>query len=324
MVGEVVSVGRINIDVDLRMENLPEVGGHVICDKGQINFGGSASNFASQCSRLGLKVSLVSCVGNDAYGSLAVKEIAKLGIDTSCVMVLDNQPTGIFVMARDSTGKQMVMAEPGANRFLDRRVFEDDSIAEAHVMHIAGAFPMMIDRAMEMTSTYGMVLSLDPGRAAEGLDFSRILRGTDLLFLNQEELKEYFGIEPRETELKNLAKTFPGVLIVKMGKKGAIATDGFEFVSSKIFEVKVADTMGAGDAFAAGFVTAWTRAEDISKALHFANAVAAITITKPGAQNGQPDLDETNDLLRSHGIQVDSIVRTFKKGPRPKKARRSK
>lgn len=324
MVGEVVSVGRINIDVDLKMQKLPELGEHIVCDKGKMSLGGSASNFASQCAKLGLKASLVSCVGNDEYGSLAVKEIGKAGVDTSCVMVLDNQPTGIFVIARDPSGNQLVMAEPGANRFLEKRVFEDDSIAEANVMHIAGAFPMMTDRALEMTSTYGMVMSLDPGRAASELDFSRILKGTDLLFVNEEELKQYFGIEPKERELQKLGKTFPGVLIVKMGKKGAIATDGFELVSSKIFELEVADTMGAGDAFAAGFVTAWTRAEDIGKALHFANAVAAITITKPGAQNGQPDLDETANLLRSHGIQIDNILRTFRRRQKPRRGRRSK
>lgn len=324
MVGEVVAVGRINIDIDLRMKKLPEPNDHTICEWGKISFGGSASNFASQCSRLGLKVSLVSCIGNDAYGSLALKEIASHGVDTSGIMVLDNQPTGIFLIARDSSGERFVMAEPGANRFLNKRVFEDDSIAEAQVMHIAGAFPMMIDRAMEMTSTYGMVLSLDPGRAASGLDYKRVLRSTDLLFVNQEELKEYFGITPKESDLKALAKTFPGVLVVKRGKEGAIATDGFELVTSKIFEVEIVDTMGAGDAFAAGFVTAWTRAENIGKALHFANAVAALTITSPGAQNGQPDFEEAEKLLRQHGIQVNDIARTFKKRPKPRRGKRGK
>ena len=324
MVGEVVSVGRINVDIDLRMKVLPAVNDHVICDWGQMTLGGSASNFASQCSKLGLKVSLVSCIGNDEYGSLALREIAKLGVDTSCVMVLDSQPTGIFVIARDSAGGQIVMAEPGANRFLDKRVFEDDSIAEAQVMHIAGAFPMMIDRAIEMTSTHGMVLSLDPGRAAAGLDYQRLMKSTDLLFVNQEELKEYFGIEPKERELKALAKTFPGVLIVKRGRNGALATDGFEVVSSKIFEVEVADTMGAGDAFAAGFITAWTRAENIERSLHFANAVAALTITAQGAQNGQPSLEETEDLLREHGIQAEEVFRTFRKRPKPRRPRRGK
>lgn len=324
MVGEVISVGRINIDIDLRMKKLPEPNDHTICDSGQVGFGGSASNFASQCARLGLKTSLFSCVGNDDYGSLALKEIGKRGVDTSNVMVLDNQPTGIFVMARDSTGDSFIMAEPGANRFVDKRVFEDDSIAEAQVMHIAGAFPMMIDRAMEFTSTYGMVLSLDPGRAAARLDYERILKNTDLLFVNEYELKEYFAITAKEHNLKKLAKTFPGVLVLKRGKMGAIATDGFEIVNSKIFEVEVADTMGAGDAFAGGFVTAWTRAEDIATALHFANAVAALTITSPGAQNGQPTLEETEKLLRQHGIRIGDIVKTFKKRSRSRRGKRRK
>jgi 2-dehydro-3-deoxygluconokinase len=163
-----------------------------------------------------------------------------------------------------------------------------------------------------------MILSLDPGRAGMDLDYDKVLKRTDLLFVNQQELKDYFGINPTESALRNLAKTFPGILVLKMGDKGAIATDGFEYCTSKVFEVPVIDTLGAGDSFAAGFVTAWMRSEKIEQALNVANAVAALTITKTGAQNGQPTLDEAARLLRRHQISIDSVLKTFRKKPRGK------
>jgi ribokinase len=308
----------------MRVKGLPKANEHVICEEGRIDFGGSAANFATQSAKLGVKTSLVSFLGADAYGELALKEIAKAGVDTSSLLVLEKQSTGIFFHAYESNEESIVVAEPGANRFLERHIFEEDTLVDAQLVHVAGSFPMMIDRVSEITTTHGMILSLDPGRAGENLDFDKVLRSTDILFLNQKELKEYFKINPTEKGLREFAKTFPGIVILKMGKNGAIATDGFEYCTSEVFEVDVVDTLGAGDAFAAGFVTAWMRAEKIEQALNFANATAALTITKAGSQNGQPKLDEVARLLRRHQISIDSILKTFRPRTRGKPKRKQK
>ena len=336
MPGEVVVIGRVNVDIDMKVDKLPKVNEHVICETGRIAYGGSAANFATQSARLGAKTMLVSCVGDDEYGQLAVKDIAKTGVDTSCILVLEKHPTGIFVHVYDSKGERIVVAEPGANRFLEKRVFEEENLLDAQVVHVAGSFPMLIDRVTELTTSNGMILSLDPGRAGIDLDYDKILKRTDLLFLNQQELKEYFKINPSESALRAFAKTFPGIVVLKMGEKGSVATDGFEYYTSEVFEVPVVDTLGAGDSFAAGFVTAWMRSERIEQALNVANAVAALTITKTGAQNGQPTLDEAARLLRRHQVSIDSVLKTFrsrgkprekprgpKKSSKPKRKRRS-
>jgi len=321
LAGEVVAIGRINVDIDMRVDKLPKANEHVICETGRIVFGGSAANFATQSARLGVKTMLVSCVGDDEYGQLAVKDIAKTGVDTSCILVLENQPTGIFVNMYDTKGERIVVVEPGANRFLEKRVFEEENLLDAQLIHVAGAFPMLIERVAEVTTSYGMILSLDPGRAGINFDYDKILKRTDLLFLNQEELKEYFKVNPNESALRAFAKTFPGIVVLKMGEKGAIATDGFEYCTSEVFEVPVVDTLGAGDSFAAGFVTAWMRSERIEQALNIANAVAALTITRTGAQNGQPTLDETARLLRQHQVSIDSVLKTFRGRGKPRESR---
>ena len=81
-------------------------------------------------------------------------------------------------------------------------------------------------------------------------DFSKILKYTDLLFVNQNELRNYFKINPSKTALKAFAKEFPGIVILKEGRKGARATDGFEYYKAQSFDVSVVDALGAGDAFA--------------------------------------------------------------------------
>ncbi|MFX1330792.1 MAG: carbohydrate kinase family protein [Promethearchaeota archaeon] len=311
MAREIVAVGRINVDVIMEVSSIPAKNEHVTSQKSLISFGGSASNFASQTARLGVGTGIIGCVGDDLYGQQALKALSNAGVDVSSVLVLDNQPTGIFFIAEQRNGDRIVVSEPGANRFLEKYILDEDLLVKSTVIHLAGGFPMMTSRIQEVTKANGMIFSLDPGRAASSMDFKSILRRTDLLFLNQGELQNYFKISPTEKALKAFAKTIPGIVIIKKGAKGAVATDGFEYCTSQVFDVPVADTLGAGDAFAAGFVTAWARSERIEQALHVGNAVAALTITKRGAQNGQPTMDETARLLKKNGVSIDSVLRTF-------------
>jgi sugar/nucleoside kinase (ribokinase family) len=322
LVLEVVAVGRINIDVIMQVDKLQRRSQYLLSKEGQISFGGSAANFASQTSHLGIKTGLVGCLGNDTYGQMAFKHLQKVGIDTSQVLVLEKHPTGLYFIAYDEEGGEMVVAEPGANKFLDKRVLEEDYLIGTRVLHVAGGFPMMTKRAVDVATTEGMILSLDPGRAPASFEFRDIIKSVDLLFANQSDLRTHFKVTPSKKSLMRFAKTFPGILVVKQGKSGAVATDGFEYCTSDVFEVPVIDTLGAGDSFAAGFVTAWIRSEEIEQALHVANAVAALTLTKRGAQMGQPSLEEVISLLSEHGVSINRIVNTFRKPKRRKQRRR--
>jgi sugar/nucleoside kinase (ribokinase family) len=316
---EVISIGRINVDVCMHVDSLPEANRHTVAKKGHISFGGSATNFAAQMAKLGMKVGLLGCVGDDLYGHQILKELSDLGIDTRSVLVLDKKATGIFTIIEDNQGNRQIIVEPGANKFVEKQLLEDVSLSKTRTIHIAGGFPKTIERAIETATTNGMILSLDPGRAASNVDFERVLPHTDLFFVNEEELKQYFGVDVREDTLKAFAKTFPGIVVVKRGVEGAIATDGFEYSVSRAFPVDVVDTLGAGDSFAAGFVTAWTRSERLYQALNVANATAAITITKPGAHEGQPDLTETANFLAQYDVNIEPVLRTFRRRRRHKR-----
>ncbi len=296
----------------MNVKSLPKPNEHVFSEESSFTFGGSSANFAAQSARLGVKTGLISCVGSDLYGQLALKNLQDIGVDTKGVLILDNQPTGLFFLAQTPSKESVVFAEPGANRFLEKHLIDDEYLHRARTIHIAGGYPLLMPRIIDFATTYGMVVSIDPGRASEAVDFNQILQSIDLLFVNETEIQSYFGISPSEKQLREFAKTFPGIVVVKMGNQGSIATDGFEYVTSPIFEVPVVDTLGAGDSFAAAFVTAWTRSENIERALNFANAAASQTIKVQGAQNGQPNLQEVASLLKGHDIDIHSILRTFR------------
>ncbi len=310
---EVISIGRINLDVIMRVRQLPTSQQHLTCEEGYVSPGGSAANFAAQSAKLGVKTGLVACIGNDRHGQIMLEHLTKSGVDTQQVLVLDRQSTGIFTCIHDSTGGSMVIVEPGANRYLERQLIDECVIAANSIVHVAGAFPRLAQTVAEIASMNGMIFSFDPGRAASSIDLKPIVRHTDLLFLNENELRQYFGLQVNETELKKLAKAFPGILIIKMASRGAAATDGFEYVVSKAFDVPVVDTIGAGDAFAAGFVTTWFRCECLECALNVANAVAALKITQHGAQVGQPTLNDLERFLLKQGVSIHESTQALKR-----------
>lgn len=318
---EIIAVGRVNFDLRLKVDSMPKRGEHRF-SKGMIStFGGSAANFATQMAQLGVKTGLVGCVGSDKQGKVIMNNLMKRGVDVSRVQVLQSQITGLFLLITDANDDKYIITEMGANKFidrLDRRVIDEDYLIRTRVVHIAGGFPNMIDMAIELTSTEGIIFSFDPGRAADDVDFSSVIKHTDLLFVNQKELAKYCKISPTKNEMIDFAKQFPGILILKQGAKGATATDGIDYYHSDAFDVPVVDTLGAGDAFAAGFVLAWTRCENIELALNFANATAALTITQRGAQQGQPGLDQVAKLLEDYSISADPILRTFRERKRRK------
>jgi ribokinase len=319
LIVETVAIGKINLDISMRVNQLPSLKEHAFSEESYVSFGGSAANFAVQSSKLGVKTGLISCVGDDVHGQLALKHLAKEGVDTSSVLVLNNQPTGIFFFAWQPKRGNIIFAERGANRFLEKHLLDDKLLERARTIHVAGDFPMIAERAAQKATADGMILSLDPGRTAREMNFSKILRHTDLLFVNQRELRDYFKVNPSKTALKAFAKEFPGIVILKEGKKGARATNGFEYYKAQAFDVPVVDTLGAGDAFAAGFVTAWTRSENIGQALNVGCAVAAQVIMQQGAQMGQPTMEETATFLKEKGIAIDSILRTFRRKRRARK-----
>ncbi|MHA2424993.1 MAG: carbohydrate kinase family protein, partial [Candidatus Thorarchaeota archaeon] len=232
---EVVSLGRINIDIVMNVKKLSGANEHIFSEKSSFTFGGSAANFATQSTKLGVKTGLISCVGSDLYGQLIMKNLNDIGVDTKGVLILDNQPTGLFFLAHSPKEGDAVYAELGANKFLEKHILDEEYLARVRTLHIAGGFPNLIARAISLATTEGMIVSVDPGRAAAAVDFSKILKNIDLLFVNESELQGYFKIEAKEKQLRNFAKTFPGILVVKMGNKGSIATNGFEYVKSPIF-----------------------------------------------------------------------------------------
>jgi len=244
--------------------------------------GGAGANTAAWLARVGADVALIARVGDDDAANLALS--AMDGVDLR-VSVDDALPTGTCVVLVAPGGERTMLPDPGANTALSADDLPDDVFAAGNVLHVSGysllrpgsrgAAMTAMDRARDA----GMRISVDPASAALLIDdpaFLHRARPVDLLL-------------PNADELAALGGDLPGVkeFVVKLGRDGARWSDGLKTVATKAVRVEdVVDTTGAGDAFAAGFLSAWPG--EVEPALAAGVALAAQAVAQEG---GRPSMD---------------------------------
>ena len=296
----VASIGNANVDVLLYLDELPPRGGQVEARGAERRAGGAAANFAVAAAKLGLKASFIGCVGLDEDGDWLLSKLASHGVDTSLVKRV-RERTGFVVVLVEAGGERTMVAYRGANAALYEAGLEDLDYSMFDWVHASSIRPDAAAGAFKAAKRAGATTSYDPGGAVAMMGFGRLLQAlehTDVLFLNEREaqLLESSGGGPELEAVRRLVPT----VVVKMGAEGAMAYRGGEAASAPAFRVEVVDTTGAGDAFDAAFCYALARGLGLRESLVFANACAALKITRRGAQSS-PTLQEVLEFLALRG-----------------------
>lgn len=285
---DVLSVGNINIDLSFFINKLPDLDGEEIADL-EIYHGGSAANFAVGASRLGLKVGMLGCVGDDEFGKEAIEGLRREGVATEFVRVMKGKKTGMVCVLVDKGGGRRMLAHRGANAELEAIV---DSLPVAKFLQLSNVSRNVL---MKVKGSRGRAcISLDPGGSAIELR-PEDLEGVDVLLLNELECRLLTGSEYKEgtRKLTDYAK----LVVVKLGERGAYAFDGKEEEARRALKVNVVDTTGAGDAFDAGFMAAFIRGMSKEECLRWGIAIASLKIQRRGAREGLPTYEELKKFL---------------------------
>ncbi|WP_028058652.1 carbohydrate kinase family protein [Candidatus Solirubrobacter pratensis] len=237
--------------------------------------GGSAANVAAWLARVGADVTLIGRVGTDAAADVALGGLR--GVDLRIARDAD-RPTGTCVVLVAPGGERTMLPDPGANDALSPNDLPDDAFTGG-ILHVSGyallrhgpraAALTAIDRAREA----GMKVSVDPASAAP--------LANDPIFLDR--ITPIDLLLPNEDEAAVLGRQLkvPEVVITR-GGRGATWTNGFESVDARAVPAEVVDTTGAGDAFAAGFLSAWPGPPE--QALAAGAKLAAEAVQQPGGR----------------------------------------
>ncbi len=283
---QIATVGHIVYDIRNYVEKFPEPDHTAVMRMHpKVSGGGSAANVAVNLVKLGFPSGVVGSVGNDRHGKFLLSDLQKFGVDTSQVKVFRGM-TGLSVIIIDAAGEVRVIEDFGVADH--RRTIDPDYMAQAKFLHISGCAFHLLDSASKIAHQAGIPISFDPGRAASRLGARKlapILHRAEYLIINRKELFAMTGSR-EESAAGELARKHDLVCVIKQGGREIIVkTKQAESFTVEPFHVKPVDTLGAGDAFCAGFIAGVNEKRSLYESVRFANAVAAAKVLRKGAQS---------------------------------------
>jgi sugar/nucleoside kinase (ribokinase family) len=301
----VLVVGELNVDViAVGVERIPVMGAEVITKDCELTLGSASAIFSVGIARLGSRVTFVSQVGTDIFGDFCVKALKREGIATENILREKAEKTGVTISLSGSRDRALV-TYPGAIASFTVAQFDMSLMKRHDHMHLTSyylqqglqpAFPMLFRNA----KAQGLTTSFDPNSdpsASWATSIKKVLRHTDVLFINQREASELTGLNSNVEALRALGQLVP-CAVIKLGPKGAIAIQNGEEVKHAGFKIDAVDTTGAGDSFDAGFMSAYLRGNSIRDCLQDGNACGALSTQKVGGTAGQPTRKQLMEFLQ--------------------------
>jgi ribokinase len=298
---EVAVVGSLNLDLVVRVPRLPGPGETVSGDDVFRNPGGKGANQAVAAARLGRRVAMVGCVGDDDAGRDLLGALAADAVDTSRVRVVAGVPSGTALITVAEDGENQIVVSPGANA---RLTAEDVAAAGAA---LAGAAVTLLQlevpldtvaAAAEAAASGTVVLNPAPVRPLP----AAVLGLVDVLVPNRVELAQLAGAPAPETveDAVRLAGRLPvGAVVVTLGADGALVVEGGQASHVPAVPVRAVDTTAAGDAFCGGLADALAAGAGLRDAARRAVRVAAAACLRSGAQVSLPTPAELEALAEA-------------------------
>jgi ribokinase len=310
---EIAGLGALNIDHIYKVEHILDDGEAVVLDTCS-SPGGSAANTIYGLAKLGMKTGFSGVVGNDDGGKILLQDFQQVGVDITNIRVKKGTKTGSVLCLSDKLGRRSLYVLPGANNLLTIDDLDFTHINQARMLHLSSfaddrqfrVVPELMDRL-----DLSIKLSFAPGAlyAVKGLNtLAPILNRTYLLFINQNEMRQLTGEDViagaesclRQGCQKVVVTVGTGERLKKTVAVGYIRDAEHEYIIEPVSRDIGAevDTTGAGDAFTAGFLYGLLKGKGLEECGRLGNIVAQFCITKIGAREGLPTLNQLAQRYR--------------------------
>ena len=291
MTGRVIVVGSVNIDLVVTGRTLPAPGETVIGGRFAQHHGGKGGNQAVAAARLGAPTSFVGAIGDDDFGRSARIALGTEGIDVSELRTLVDHATGVALILVDAQGENSIAVASGANGAVTPRQVAASIAALApgsgDVVLVGHEIPTpAVAEALRAGGDRGATTILNPAPAS-GLDAETVALA-ELVTPNEGELATLHAVGVRAERL-----------LVSLGSEGAELRTEDGSVRIPAAPVEAVDTVGAGDTLNGALAAALATGLPLEAAARRAVAAASLAVTKPGAREGMPTLDELEAALRS-------------------------
>lgn len=298
-------IGSSNVDLIVKLPRFPKPGETVLGGQFYKAQGGKGANQAVAAARAGANVCFISRVGNDDFGKSTLLSYSKDGITIDHVSVDNTLPTGVAVIYVDAHGENTIGLAEGANAALTpeqvRRAASVISLSKLLLLQLEIPFET-VKESILLARKANVPVILNPA-PAQPID-SEILKNVSILTPNEIEAEFLTGISlTTDDAIKHAAQQLRSrgvhTVIITLGSRGVYVSTERENLFIPGFQVEAADTTAAGDVFNGTLAVAIAEGKKLIDAIRFANAAAALSVTKLGAQTSAPRREEIDEFLFS-------------------------
>jgi sugar/nucleoside kinase (ribokinase family) len=301
---DILVAGEINPDLILAGDLVPAFNQtEKLVDSATLTIGSSSAIFACGAARLGLRVAFIGVCGDDLFGRFMLAEMQKRGVDVSNVIVRADGQTGLSVILNRG-GDRAILTHPGLIAALRVSDLPEALLRQARHLHVASYFlqtnlqpdlPGLFRRARSLGLTTSLDTNYDPSE--EWLGFDELLSTVDIFLPNKTEALSITHSHDVESAARQLADKCE-LVVVKLGADGAQVQTKDEMICVPSIPVSIADTVGAGDTFDAGFLCGYLQGWELEKSLQFAAICGALSLRASGGTAAQPTLAEALAFLK--------------------------
>lgn len=296
-------IGSLNYDIIMKQKRMPLLGETYTADSITYSGGGKGANQAVQCAKLGIDTIMVGKVGRDSFGDTLVEKLRDYGVDCSCIG-RSSSPTGVGVVHALEDGTVYASIITGANFDITAREIDglDELVRNSRIIILQLEIPTnVVEHIIRKAKQYHVYTILNAAPAKE-LD-REVLKLVDCLIVNETEASFYAGVDITDGEMvrahaDRLSQLTEGTVIVTLGSKGSMLLGKEETVSIEPVKVEhVTESTGAGDSYIGAFAYGKYKGMTDRRACCFAARAASVTVTKIGAQEAMPCLNEIDESL---------------------------
>jgi len=303
--GEILCMGSVNIDLVMVMHKLPVEGETIVTDNFCTYPGGKGGNQAVAAALMGARTKMFTKLGTDEFSRTLTSELGNKGVKTDSI-ITEEGTAGIAMIRVDLAGRNSISFTPGNNALLTPEDVEAhrDLFRPNRILLITMEISTpTVYRAIRLAHQSGMFVILDPSPVPKERFPEDIPNCVDIVKPNQNEaswisdrlIKSQEDAEEAAVYMKNMGFGCP---VITLGEHGIVSAEGASTVFTSSHATKAVDTTAAGDVFSGALAAAIAKSESLDKAIAFANAAAAISITRKGAQTSIPSLKEVMDFLK--------------------------
>ena len=278
------------------------------CNQYTKHFGGSPANIAMNIKRLGGNAAISSSVGNDGLGDFLINHLKNNNIDTSYINKVNNSTSMVLVSKSKSTPVPIFYR--GADYNIDYDDNIDYALKNCKIVHFS-CWPISqessrqtIEKVIDKARKNNILIGFDPNyhemiweKNHDGLEYIKnLVSKVDIIKPSEVDAERIFGPDTPENQVKKFIDLGAKLVIMTLGKDGAIVTNGVETLKFKTLATEIVDITGAGDAFWSGFYTGLTKSYSLKDSLNLGFATSAFKLKHVGAITNLPTIEEIKNI----------------------------